>query len=101
CDFGAADATRAAGASVGADAIEATNVSCGEVTGPRGGLTVEGMVPGARESATSDRPWPSPPSDSPVLPSGSLAANTLFMPPSMRVLMGATGVPREPSWGVR
>ena len=55
-------------------------------TGARGGLTVEGMVPGARDSASSDRPWPSPPSDSPVLPSGTRAANTLFMPPSMPVL---------------
>ena len=52
-----------------------------------------GMVPGARDTASSDRPWPSPPSDSPVLPSGTWAANTLFMPPSMPVLSLATGVP--------
>ena len=52
--IGAADATRVAGACAGA--IEATNGSCGAVTGPRGGLTVAGMVPGARVNAASDRP---------------------------------------------
>src|SRR5229473_6197132 len=98
CAFGAADATRVAGA--GAGASEAASGSSGDVTGPRGGLTWEGMVPGARESATSDRPCPSPPSDSPVLPSGSLEANTLFMPPSMPVLLRATGVPLAISWAV-
>src|ERR1700694_809283 len=55
CALGAADATRVAGAGV-AGAIEATSGGSGDVTGPRGGLTVEGMVPGARESASSDRP---------------------------------------------
>src|SRR5450631_1307265 len=94
CAFGAADATRVAGAAGAcARAMAAASGSSGDVTGPRGGLRWEGMVPGARESATSDRPWPSPPSDRPVLPSGSLEANTLFMPPSMPVLIRATGVP--------
>src|ERR1700726_4347456 len=51
CAFGAADATRVEG--VGA--MEATSGSSGEVNGPCGGLTVGGMVPGAR-STTSDRP---------------------------------------------
>jgi hypothetical protein len=54
--FGAAAATRVAGAGARAGAIEAASGSSGEVTGPRGGLTVEGMVPGARERASSDRP---------------------------------------------
>ena len=60
---------------------------------PRGGLTWEGMVPGARDSASSDRPWPSPPSDSRYCRRARVAANTLFMPPSMPVLIRATGVP--------
>ena len=34
--------------------------------GARGGLTVPGMVPGARDMLSSDRPWPSPPSERPV-----------------------------------
>src|SRR3954454_6370690 len=51
---GVADATLVAGAAGGV--IEATSGSCGAVTGPRGGLTVEGMVPGARKSAINDRP---------------------------------------------
>src|SRR6476469_2133862 len=57
--FGAADATRVAGAGAagaGAAGVIEANSGSGEVTGPRGGLTVEGMVPGARESASSDRP---------------------------------------------
>src|SRR6267142_996584 len=100
CAFGTADATRVAEVGAWAGAIEAARGSSGEVTGPRGGLTCEGMGPGARESATSDRPCPSPPSDNPVLPSGSLEANTLFMPPSMPVLTRATGVPLAISWAV-
>ena len=42
----------------------------------------------------------SPPSERPVLPSGTRAANTLFMPPSMPVLIRATGVPFEISLAV-
>src|SRR5258705_2871578 len=56
CAFGATDATRVAGAGAAAGASEAASGSSGEVTGPRGGLTWEGMVPGARDSASSDRP---------------------------------------------
>src|SRR5476649_820149 len=93
--FGAADATRVEEAGQAAGAA-ATNGSSGD---PRGGLTVEGMVPGARARAT-DNPGPSPGSDRPVLPSGSLEANIRFMPPSMPVLMRATGVPREISLAV-
>src|SRR5205085_8503644 len=93
CAVGAADATRvgAAGAGVGADAGAATTGS--SAPGACGGLTVEGIVPGARENPESDRLWPSPPSDNPVLPPGTRAANTWFMPPSMPVLSFATGVP--------
>ena len=58
CAFGAMDATRVVGADAvaAAGAMEAASGSSGAVTGPRGGLTCEGMVPGARESAISDRP---------------------------------------------
>ena len=35
--------------------IEAANGSSGDETGPRGGLTWDGMVPGARASTASDR----------------------------------------------
>jgi hypothetical protein len=79
-------------------AIDATSGSSGEVTGPRGGLTVAGMVPGGRDSA-NDCPG-SPASDSPVLPLGTLAANTRFMPPSIPVFNRATGVPRAISLAI-
>jgi len=61
CAFGAAEATRVAGAD---DVVEtATTGSSGcDKLGIFGGLTVEGMVPGARDIASSDRLWPSPPS---------------------------------------
>src|SRR6185437_9270337 len=85
--LGAAAAIRVDGSGVAATAAGSSRL------GGCGGLTWEGMVPGARAKASSDRLWPSPPSDRPVLPLGSLAANTLFMPPSMPVFIRATGVP--------
>ena len=51
--FGATDATRVAGDRAGAAAT--AMAGSGEVTGPCGGLTVGGMVPGARDSAASDK----------------------------------------------
>src|SRR5207302_7182488 len=94
CAVGAADATRVGGAGAGAGADAGAATTGSSEPGARGGLTVEGIVPGAREKLASDRLWPSPPSDSPVLPPGTRAANTWFMPPSMPVLSLATGVPR-------
>src|SRR3984885_8179071 len=91
CAAGAAEATRVDGA-VEVVPNEAARGSFGEVTGPRGGLTVSGMVPGAL-SAVANGDGLGPASERPVLPLGSLAANTLCMPPSMPVLSCATGVP--------
>ena len=75
CAVGAALATRV-GAGAGAAGTATSLGSSGAPSsrlsdGARGGLTWEGMVPGARDSASSDRLWPSPPSDRPVLPSGT------------------------------
>jgi len=64
---------------------EAARGSFGEVTGPRGGLTVSGMVPGAFSSVAANSDGPGPASERPVLPLGTLAANTRCMPPSMPV----------------
>ncbi len=111
CVAGAALATRvgagveAVGPAVGALATAASFGSCGAPSrrlseGARGGLTWEGMVPGARASESAASPWLSPPSESPVLASGTRAANTLCMPPSMPVLSRATGVPFEISLAV-
>src|SRR6516164_3167809 len=76
-------------------ASEAASGSSGEVTGPRGGLTFGGIVPGGLDSVSSASPWP--PSDRPVLPLGSFAANTLCIPPSTPVFNRATGVPLSTS----
>ena len=56
CAAGDTDATCVTGSDEEAGVSDATNGWSGEVTGPRGGLTVGGMVPGAVSKASSDRP---------------------------------------------
>jgi hypothetical protein len=87
CATGAAEATRVDEAVEveGGRPSEAARGSFGEVTGPRGGLTVSGMVPGAFSSVAANSDGPGPASERPVLPLGTLAANTRCMPPSMPV----------------
>src|ERR1700722_13050254 len=73
CVAGAAEATRVdVDGAVDSDAVSG---SVGDVTCPRGGLTVSGMVPGAF-SVAANSDGPEPPSERPVLPLGTLAANT-------------------------
>ncbi|WP_141343358.1 MULTISPECIES: pentapeptide repeat-containing protein [Bradyrhizobium] len=95
-----AEATRVLADDAVDDVVATTGSSCWTARLGFGGLTVPGIVPGARASDIEASAWLSPPSERPVFPSGIFEAKIAFMPPSMPVLRRATGVPLDTSLAV-